>query len=148
PGDDPAWAAAGFVDAAWPTVNLPETWDKHRHNGDAKDVGWYRRHFTVPASAAGKTVLIELGDINGQDWIYVDGVKVEETGDGYWSNDSVMARTLELPSSLAAPGEHVVAVKIKGPPTGGFTAAVLPPAAPSPLDPGRSAGNISTGYAV
>jgi beta-galactosidase len=148
PGDDPAWAAAGFDDSTWPAVNLPETWDKHRHAGDATGVGWYRRHFTVPASAAGKTVLIELGAINGQDWIYVDGVKVEETGDGYWSNDSVMARTIELTASQATTCDHVVAVKIKGPPAGGFTASVAPPAAPSPLDPGRSAGNISTGYAV
>jgi beta-galactosidase len=142
PGDEPAWAVGEFDDSVWQAVSLPGKWN------NAKGIGWYRRQFTIPPSAAGKTVLLELGVINGQDWIYVDGVKVEETGDGYWSNDSVMARTIELPSKQSTPGQHVVAVKIKGPPSGGFTEAVSLPDGPSPLDPGRSAGNISTGYAV
>ncbi|MGP8238336.1 MAG: sugar-binding domain-containing protein [Limisphaerales bacterium] len=147
-GDQSAWVAPGFDDSPWREVTLPQSWDRHRHTGDAADVGCYRRHFTVPAAAIGKTVLIELGVINGHDWIYVDGVKVEETGDGYWANDSVMDRAMELPPAQSTPGDHVVAVRIKGPATGGFIAVVSPPEGPSPLDPGRSAGNISTGYAV
>jgi beta-galactosidase len=147
-GDDKAWAAAGFDDSTWKAVSLPETWDKHSATGGDKGVGWYRRQFTVPAAAAGKVVFIDLGVINGQDWIYVDGVKAQETGGDYWSNGSLMARVVELTASEATPGDHVVAVKIKGPPTGGFTETASPPAGPSPCDPGRSAGNISTGYAV
>jgi len=148
PGDHSDAATPGFNDSTWQEVKLPESWDKHRPPSDGTGVGWYRRHFAVSPSAAGKTVLIELGVINGQDWVYVDGVKVEETGQGYWANDSVMDRVVELPPGQSAPGDHVVAVKVKGPATGGFTAVVAPPDGPSPLDPGRSAGNISTGYAV
>ena len=118
PGDDASWADADFDDSNWRTVNLPESWDKHRHPGEAEGVGWYRRHFTVPDSADDKTVLLELGVINGHDWIYVDGLKDEETGDDYWSNGSITARTFELTSTQGEPGDHVIAVKIKGPPKG------------------------------
>ena len=148
PDDDQAWVAAEFDDSTWEVVNLPETWDKHGQTSDAKSVGWYRRHFTVPASAAGKTVFIEMGVIHGANQTYVDGVKVQDIGGGYWDNSWVMTRPVELPSALATPGNHVVAVRINGSRGGGFVETVLPPAGPSPLDPGRSAGNISTGYAV
>ena len=91
-----------------------------------------------------------MGVINGQNWIYVDGVKVQETGaDDYWSNNSVMTRTIELPPAQATPGEHVIAMRIQGPPDAADSRkSVSPPAGPSPCDPGRSAGNINTGYAV
>jgi beta-galactosidase len=144
PGDDENRATTGFDDSAWKTLSLPESWDKHGQTG----VGWYRRHFTVPEGAAGKVVFLDLGVIDGHDWIYVDGQKAEESSDDYWANGSVTDRVIELTPSQAAPGDHVVSVKIKGPPNGGFTAAVPPPESPSPLDPGRSAGNISTGYSV
>ena len=161
-GDDPARSKPGFDDAAWKTVHLPQSWDRHgQANGGPVSfsgktgLGWYRRHFAVPKSVAGKTVFIEMGVINGQNWTYVDGVKVQETGDDYWSNNSVMTRSIELPPAQATPGDHVVAVKIKGPPRGGFSpisitsaSGVPKPVGPSPCDPGRSAGNINTGYAV
>jgi len=148
PGDDEARSRPAFNDTAWQTVTLPETWDKHGQAGSDSVYGWYRRRFSVPAGAAGKTVLVELGVINGQNWTYVDGVKVQETGTGYWSNNSILTRTVALPPDLTAPGEHVIAIRIKGPRGGGFIAAVAPPGGPSPVDPGRSAGNINTGYAV
>jgi beta-galactosidase len=148
PGDDQARSAPAFDDSSWQSVSLPELWNKIGQTANSRGIGWFRRHFIVPASPAGKTVFIDLGVIDGHDWIYVDGEKLEESSDDYWSNGSVMARVVELPPEHATPGDHVVAVKIDCPPTGGFTAAVLPPASPSPLDPGRSAGNISTGYSV
>jgi len=143
-GDDASRATAGFDDSAWKTVSLPESWDKHGQTG----VGWYRRHFIVPGTTVGKVVFLDLGVIDGHDWIYIDGEKVEESSDDYWANGSVMDRVIELTPRQSAPGDHIVSVKIKGPPNGGFTADVPPPEGPSPLDPGRSAGNISTGYAV
>jgi beta-galactosidase len=148
PGDGQARAAADFDDSMWRSVKLPETWDQHGQTREAKNLGWYRRHFTVPASAAGKTVFIEMGVIKGQDWIYVDGEKVQETGSDYWSNDSQTDRVVPLAASRANPGDHLIAVKISGPAAAGFTATLSPPAGPSPCDPGRSAGNISTGYAA
>ena len=82
-----------------------------------------------------------MGVINGQNWIYVDGVKVQETGaDDYWSNSSVMTRTVELPPAQATPGEHVIAMRIQGPADGRILGIRLAPASPSPCDPGRSAG--------
>jgi len=89
-----------------------------------------------------------MGVINGQDRIYVDGVKVGESGDGYWSNNSVLARTVTLPAVLATAGRHVIAVRVVGPREGGFTSVASPPTGGSALDPGRSSGNINTGYSV
>jgi beta-galactosidase len=146
--DNRAFTAPDFDDSVWQLVNLPEAREKHSPTSETNGVIWYRRHFAVPPSAGGKTVFIDLGVIDGQDFIYIDGDMAQETGGDYWSNGAVMDRVVQLTATQAQAGDHVVAVKIKGPPTCGFTEAVSPPAGPSPCDPGRSAGNIFTGYAA
>ena len=56
--DVPGAQSAGFDDSAWTAVTLPHTWN----NLDGQDggntyyrgIGWYRRHYTVPANLAGQ----------------------------------------------------------------------------------------------
>lgn len=150
PGDDAAWSRTVCDDGAWRTAILPEPWDRHGQTGGGTAVGWYRRGFSIPASAAGKQVIITLGRIHDQDVTHVDGIKVGASGEGYWSSDFRKSRCYVLPAHLATPGDHVVAVRVTGGKdhAGGIVAAVEAPAGPSPCDPGRSAGGINTGYAV
>jgi beta-galactosidase len=147
-GDNPEWSKSGFEDSGWRLVPLPESWDKHGQHGD-NGAGWYRRHFTVTADDTNKTVFVELGVIADQEWTYIDGELVEESGSGYWSNSARKTRTLQLSGTHATAGDHVIAVRVKSAlASGGFIEAATEPALPSALDPGRSAGNLDTGYTV
>lgn len=147
-GDNSEWKSPEFDDSAWRGVQLPETWDKHGQHGE-NATGWYRRHFTIPAGSTNKTVMLELGGINEQDWMYIDGKLVHESSDGYWSNNYRRMRTVELTGELAKPGEHIIAVKVRSVrEAGGFVGLPAMPVNATPFDPGRSAGNLDTGYAV
>jgi beta-galactosidase len=149
-GDDAGWKAAGFDNSGWREVQPPAPWSRYGVVGNETRTGWYRRRFTIPPTAAGKSVLIELGRIQDADETYVDGVRADAHRDGetYWTNARVEARVYLLRGELGKPGEHVVAVRVQGKADGGLVAAV--PTAPelSPCDLGRSAGGINTGYAV
>ncbi len=149
-GDEAGWKEAGFDDSSWREVQPPEAWSRYGAAGDEMRTGWYRRRFTIPPSAAGKSVLIELGKIQDADQTYVDGVQVnpDRGGGVYWSNARTEARVYLLRGELGKPGEHVAAVRVQGKADGGLVAAPPRPPEPSPCDPGRSAGGVSTGYAV
>lgn len=147
-GDNAEWSKAGVDDSTWRMVPLPETWDKHGQHGE-NATGWYRRHFTVTDEETNKTIFVELGVIADQEWTYIDGVLADESGSGYWSNSGRKTRTLALTGAQADAGEHVIAVRVKSAAAaGGFIEVPKEPATPSPLDPGRSAGNLDTGYTV
>ncbi len=150
-GDEAGWKERHFDDSGWQQVRPPETWRGYGAAGDENRTGWYRRRFTIPATAAGKDVLIGLGRIQDFDDTYVDGKRVNQElsfEDVYWSNVRVKDRVYLLRQGLGKPGEHVVAVRVRGKRDGGIVAAVAEPPAVSPCDPGRSAGGINTGYAV
>ncbi len=149
-GDNEKWKAPEFDDLSWDEVQPPEPWSRYSGATKESQTGWYRRSFKIPAAAASKTVLLELGRINDLDEGYVDGVPVHKLwiDDVYWSNGRVNSRTYVLPAELAMPGRHVVAVRVRGKADGGIVAGPPQPPAVSPCDPGRSAEGLSTGYAV
>ena len=151
-GDDPGWKAVDFGDSSWRQVDAPDDWSGYG-TAARKGVGWYRRHFTIPETAAGKRILISLGRIRRGDQTYVDGVEVGSTDaespvQAYWANAPIKTRTYLLPDALSQPGEHVVAVRVTAQGEGGLVGANDLPDGPSPFDPGRSVGGMSTGYAV
>ncbi|MEJ2078694.1 MAG: glycoside hydrolase family 2 TIM barrel-domain containing protein [Acidobacteriota bacterium] len=146
-GDDPGWKEATFNDSSWTEVATPDRWSDYQ-SAAPKGVAWYRRRFTIPQDAAGKRVLIDLERIHTADETYVDGVKVDSTSDQYWSNAPVKIRAYLLPDEVSQPGEHLVAVRVTSRDGGGLVGGVELANGPSPFDPGRSLGAISTGFAV
>lgn len=70
-------AVPAFDDSAWEVVTLPHTWNafdggagnRHYYRG----TGWYRTHFTLPAGAAGKRVLLEFDAASRIAGVYVNG---------------------------------------------------------------------------
>lgn len=75
-------------------------------------VGWFRKEFTVPASWAGKEVILRAQTMNDCDETFVDGVKIGETTidtPSWWAVQRIYKFKL---SSM--PGEkHVLAVRIQ-----------------------------------
>jgi beta-galactosidase len=74
-----------FDDSAWASVSLPHTWnetDSYRayisHGGGDQSekmfgVGWYRKHFKLPASADGQKVFLQFDGMRQAGWFFVNG---------------------------------------------------------------------------
>jgi beta-glucuronidase len=50
-GEQQGWADSSFQDSSWLTVNVPHTWNVMPEYSEYEGIAWYRRTFTVPASA-------------------------------------------------------------------------------------------------
>ncbi|MGV7211485.1 glycoside hydrolase family 2 protein [Oxalobacteraceae bacterium A2-2] len=107
---DPANAAqAGFDDSGWKAVTLPRAWNEDDAFGkDITDhstgIAWYRKHFTLPASARGQKVFLEFEGARQAAEVYVNGKRLGLHEDG------VTAFGYDISDALVE-GENVVAVR-------------------------------------
>ena len=107
---DPADAAQQtFDDSAWKAVTLPRAWNED--DAFSKDIvdhrtgiAWYRKHFTLPASAAGQKVFLEFEGARQAAEVYVNGKRM-----GLHEN-GINAFGFDITSALQA-GGNVVAVR-------------------------------------
>ena len=107
---DPADAAQqAFDDSAWKAVTLPRAWNEDdAFSKDIVDlstgVAWYRKHFTLPASAAGQKVFLEFEGARQAAEVYVNGKRM-----GLHEN-GINAFGFDITAALQA-GDNVVAVR-------------------------------------
>lgn len=86
-GDLPGAHEVDFDDSAWEVVSTPHTVElmpaeasgTRNYQGPA----WYRKRFVVPASAAGRQVILHFEAAMGKQDIYINGRKVQEHIGGY-----------------------------------------------------------------
>jgi beta-galactosidase len=118
-GDAAGADQPGFNDAAWQDVSLPHTWnetDTYRayisHSGGDQSekmigVGWYRKHFKLPASAEGQKVFIQFDGMRQAGRFFVNGQAVGKYENG------VTAVGIDI-SNVAKFGgqDNVLAVKV------------------------------------
>jgi beta-galactosidase len=107
--DPPEAAQAGFDDASWKKVTLPRAWNEDdAFRKDIVDhstgVAWYRKHFTLPASAQGQKVFLEFEGARQAAEVYVNGKRV-----GLHEN-GINAFGFDITEALV-PGRNVVAVR-------------------------------------
>ena len=78
--DNSGAPATAFDDTAWASVTLPHTWNatdgQDGGNNYYRGIGWYRRHYTPPASAAGKRIFLQFDGANIVTDVYVNGTMV------------------------------------------------------------------------
>ena len=81
-----------FDDSSWKSVTLPHDFSitqRYTTGGEAESgflpggTGWYRKTFTLPSSAAGKTILINFDGVYSDAYVYVNGTLVGENHYGY-----------------------------------------------------------------
>ena len=77
-GDAPQAANAVFDDASWKPVTLPHAWNEDdAFKKDIVDlstgIAWYRKQFTLPASARGKKVFLEFEGVRQGAEVFVNG---------------------------------------------------------------------------
>jgi beta-galactosidase len=82
-----------FDDSSWASVSLPHTWnetDSYRayisHGGgdqtEKLGIGWYRKHFKLPASAEDQKVFIQFDGMRQAGWFFINGQPVGKYENG------------------------------------------------------------------
>ena len=113
-GDTPS--AAAFDDSAWRTLDVPHDWGiegpfRDDLPGDTsklpwKGIGWYRKHFTVPAGDQGKRVFVDFDGAMANAKVWLNGQYVGTWPYGY------QAFRLELTPYVNFGSEKVLAVRL------------------------------------
>ncbi len=74
------WSAPSFDDSAWEPVALPHTWNnfdgQDGGNNFRRGNGWYRTHFTLPATLADQRVLVEFDAASKVADVFINGKAV------------------------------------------------------------------------
>jgi NADH-quinone oxidoreductase subunit N len=70
------WAGADFDDSAWGVMDLPGYWQ--RKGLILNGAVWFRREVEIPASWAGRDLVLSLGAVDDYDTTYFNGVCVGE----------------------------------------------------------------------
>ena len=105
-----------FDDSSWKNVSLPHDFSISQSfttSGEAESgflpggTGWYRKTFTMPASAAEKTVLLQFDGVYSDAYVYVNGTFVGENHYGY------TPFAFDISDNLTCDGvtDNVIAVK-------------------------------------
>lgn len=108
--DEKGAETPGFADADWKKVTLPHAWNEDsafKVNSKKLPSGivWYRKHFKLPADAAGKKVFLEFEGIRQAGEFYLNGESIGRSENG------VMAFGFDITDKLK-PGENVLAARI------------------------------------
>ena len=115
-GDNTSASNPTFNDSDWENISLPHDFSiiqSYTTSGEAESgflpggTGWYRKTFTLPASDAGKTVLLNFDGVYSDAYVYVNGTYVGEHHYGY------TAFAFDITDYLTCDGsaENVIAVK-------------------------------------
>jgi len=120
PGTDVPYTQPGFDDNGWRGVNLPHDWGvegpfKQEYPGETGKlpwwgVGWYRKHFTVPAADQGRQVSLEVDGAMAYATVWLNGHFVGGWPYGYSSF------YLDLTPFLKPGGDNVLAIRLDNPP--------------------------------
>ncbi len=125
---DPGWRfmqadtagaeAPGFADAGWTKVDLPHDWAiagpfaETNASGGAgafapAGVGWYRKHFALPETDAGKRVFVEFDGVMANSDVWINGFLLGHRPNGYVSFRYDLTGHLKFGKA----GENVIAVR-------------------------------------
>jgi beta-galactosidase len=109
-GDVAGAQAPTFNDSAWASVSTPHTWNatdgSDGGNNYYRGIGWYRRHYTVPAADTGKQLYLQFAGANQVADVWVNGTYLGQHAGGY-------ARfRFNATSAFHAGQDNVIAVKV------------------------------------
>jgi beta-galactosidase len=120
PGSDVAYTRRDFDDSAWRRLDLPHDWGvegpfKQEYPGETGKlawwgVGWYRKHFDVPAGDRGRRLYLDLDGAMSYATVWLNGRFV-----GGWPYGYASFR-LDLTPLVEYGAENVLAVRLDNPP--------------------------------
>ncbi len=119
-GSEVAYTKTDFDDSAWRKLNLPHDWGiegpfKQEYPGDTGKlpwwgVGWYRKHFTIPAEDQGQKIFLDIDGAMAYATVWLNGHFVGGWPYGYSSFQ------LELTPYVKFGGDNVLAIRLDNPP--------------------------------
>lgn len=122
PGEEPpvvAFAQPDYNDSSWRQLNLPHDWGiegpfRQEYPGETGKLpwwglAWYRKHFTLPTSDAGKRIVLEMDGAMSYATVWLNGKLVGGWPYGYASWQ------LDLTPFVNVGGENVLAVRLDNP---------------------------------
>lgn len=99
-----------FNDQAWSDVNLPHTWnaqDGQDGGGNYyRGAGWYRKHYTVPSTYAGRSLYLQFDGASLTADVYVNGSYAGSHQGGFSSFQ------LDITPYATAGADNVIAVRV------------------------------------
>jgi beta-galactosidase len=103
--------ATNFDDSSWTSLNLPHTWDiSDGQDGPStayyRGIGWYRTHYTVDNSYAGRHFFLKFDGAFLVADVYVNGNLLGEHQGGF------AAFVFDVTPYLNVGGDNVIAVKV------------------------------------
>jgi beta-galactosidase len=109
--DVPGAQTNNFDDSAWSVVNLPHTWnnlDGENGPGDGyyRGIGWYRSHYTVDGSYAGRQFFLKFDGAFSVADVWINGNYLGEHQGGF------AAFVFDATSYVNVGGDNVIAVKV------------------------------------
>jgi beta-galactosidase len=120
PGGDISYTQPEFDDSSWRKLNLPHDWgiegsfQQDLPGETAKlpysGVGWYRKHFDVPAMDRGKKIFLDLDGAMSYATVWLNGQFVGGWPCGYTSFQ------LDFTPFVKFGGKNVVAIRLDNPP--------------------------------
>ena len=119
-GADVVYTQPGFDDSGWRKLNLPHDWgveggfDPQLPGATGRlpwaGVGWYRKHFSVPAEDQGREVYLEVDGAMAYPTVWLNGKFVGGWPYGYSSF------YLDLTPYLKPGADNVIAIRLDNPP--------------------------------
>lgn len=98
------WAGLDFNDAAWQEMTLPAAWETAGLPG-YDGLAWFRKVVDLPASWAGKEMMLHLGSADDHDITFFNGQAV---GRGSWPQ----TQRYRVLGALVKAGRNVIAVRV------------------------------------
>lgn len=113
------YAQPGFDDQSWQSVRLPHDWGisgpfKTEYPGETGKlpwwgIGWYRKHFTVPSTDAGRKLYLDIDGAMSYSTVWLNGHLVGGRPYGYSSY------RVDLTPFVKAGADNLVAVRLDNP---------------------------------
>ena len=120
PGEQVAYTQTGYDDNGWRQLNLPHDWGiegpfKQAAPGATgklpwEGIGWYRKHFTLPASGNGGRLYLAVDGAMSYANVWLNGQYVGGWPYGYSSWE------LDLTPFVKAGADNVLAIRLDNPP--------------------------------
>ncbi len=104
-GEKEGWSKTDFDDSGWTAVTVPHTWNVMPDHYDDDGVGWYRRHWTVPAEAGSAQWRVRFQAVFYAARVWVNGIFLGEHAGGYTPFEFDM-------TNISRPGDNVIAVRV------------------------------------
>lgn len=115
-GDNPGAEQPQFDDSRWTLLNVPHDWSiagpfaETNLTGGAgaflpSGVGWYRKHFLLPAGEAGRCVSIEFDGVMANSDVWINGFHLGRRPNGY------VSFRYELTEHLNFGGDNILVVR-------------------------------------